>query len=469
MQSSSLAMKRVVLVMSALLDVTSAVNYWSGRCDVCWPGNRNSQCGGDVPTGADRGCGFAGWGCEYECVRTGQTTDYWTGQCDTCFSWNRDSQCSGATYGATGTERGCGFLNAGCEYHCRRNCPNVVCPAGQERMGWCGGQWNNYWCQAIPNYVSPTSEDAQPPPREVWDALGVTVPASVASIVGDPHLSLPHGGLADFRGEDKAIYNFLTAKGFSLNVLTELADFELHPANHSRHKDVHGSFLTQAHIVARTSTGKIVRASFFAAAIENTYFPNGLPTNKGYTNGTVDSGPAFELYGSGAGFKHEEVKVVDGVQLKQGYSSLNVLTPEFEIVISPVPFRLERNVVGMHHRLDVTIKPRVAESAFAVPPHGIIGQGWDGDNKAIDGEQDAFPGAGEFTTYAMAKGAIEGVPNDYKLATKYATDFKYSRFDATSAEPRNVAKLVAAGELNTPKTVYGADVVGSKEITEENM
>jgi len=148
---------------------------------------------------------------------------------------------------------------------------------------------------------------------------------------------------------------------------------------------------------------------------------------------------------------------------------VHVVTPEFEIVITPTHFRLERNVAGLHHRLDLKIKPRVAESTFAVPPHGIIGQAWDGDGKAIDGEQDAWPESGEFTTYAMAKGAIEGAPSDYKVATKYATDFKYSRFDATSAEPRNVAKLVAAGLLNAPKTVYGGETVGSTEPTEENM
>ena len=78
-------------------------------------------------------------------------------------------------------------------------------------------------------------------------------------------------------------------------------------------------------------------------------------------------------------------------------------------------------------------------------------QHWDGDGKAIDGEEDVFPYKGDFTTYAMAKGALEGEPTDYEMAGKYATAFKFSRFDATSAEPRDVAKLVAAGELNAPK------------------
>jgi len=307
------------------------------------------------------------------------------------------------------------------------------------------------------DYTTYTSSGASitPAPGYALD-YSVTGGQMCVGASGDPHLALPHGGKADFRGEHKQIYNFLSAKGLSLNVMTELADFELHPADSARHKDVHGSFLTQAHVVARTSTGKTVRVSFWAEAMGK--------KNIGSCNGTVDSEPAF--------FMQKMIKSdkqVDDVSLRMSYSSLHVTTPEFEIVVIPHQFRLERNVAGLHHRLDVQIKPRVAEAALAVPPHGIVGQGWDGDGKAIDGEQDSFPVSGEFTTYAMARGAIEGSPSDYKVATKYATDFKYSRFDATSAEPRNVAKLVAAGLLNAPKSVYGGETVGSTEITEENM
>merc|ERR1719424_2671978 len=88
---------------------------------------------------------------------------------------------------------------------------------------------------------------------------------------------------------------------------------------------------------------------------------------------------------------------------------------------------------------------------MAVHPHGIIGQAWDGDGLAVDGETDKFPAfrpspdaAAEFTTTAMAKGAIEGVPSDYKMPSAYMTAFKYSRFGVTKAPPRDVANLVAA-------------------------
>jgi len=241
--------------------------------------------------------------------------------------------------------------------------------------------------------------------------------------------------------------------------MTETADFELHQSDYPKHKDVHGSFLTQAHIVARTNSGKTIRVSFWADKIG--------PQDIGWANGTVDNGPVFKL----SRFVNPNVpyveKVVDDVILRQAYSSLTVITPQFEIIVTPVHFFRERNVVGLHHRLDLTINLRVPETTLAVAPHGIIGQAWDGDGKAIDGEQDAWPESGEFTTYAMARGAIEGVPTDYKVLSPYATDFKFSRFDAKSSPPRDVAKLVAAGLLNAPKTIDNAVYkVGSTEYND---
>lgn len=270
---------------------------------------------------------------------------------------------------------------------------------------------------------------------------------------GDPHLALPHGARADFRGEDKAIYNFLSAKGLSLNVMTELADFELHKPDHPHHKEIHGSFLTQAHVVARTENGKTVHVSVWANKIG--------PTNRIFVNGTVDHEPEFK-------FGIHTKKVIDNIVLSTDYSTLTVFSPEFEILITPRFFRLERNVFGLHHRLDVQTKLRVKEEALKVHPHGIIGQSWDGDDMAIDGEVDKFPESGEFTTYAMAKGAIEGTPMDYKMPSAYATNFKYSRFDATEAPIRDVSALVAAGELNKPHNAVMTATDGFVGATEEH-
>ena len=53
---------------------------------------------------------------------------------------------------------------------------------------------------------------------------------------------------------------------------------------------------------------------------------------------------------------------------------------------------------------------------------------------------------GDVTTRAMAEGAIEGSLADYRMASGFATDFRYSRFDATAAGVRNVSSI-AGGVL----------------------
>ena len=87
----------------------------------------------------------------------------------------------------------------------------------------------------------------------------------------------------------------------------------------------------QAHVVARTNTGKTVRVSYWASKIGK--------RNVGWANGTVDSGPAFTLSIIKKGGAYgDDVKVVDDVALKMGYSSLHVTNPEFEVVVTPKGF-----------------------------------------------------------------------------------------------------------------------------------
>ena len=77
-----------------------------------------------------------------------------------------------------------------------------------------------------------------------------------------------------------------------------------------------------------------------------------------------------------------------------------------------------------------------------VAPHGLIGQSYDGDDTGIDGAQDDYRNGGtEMSTSAQAEGAIEGTGADYKLASAFATNFKYSRFDAERAAPRDLSTL----------------------------
>jgi len=102
----------------------------------------------------------------------------------------------------------------------------------------------------------------QGPPASTMMAPASTMMAP-ASMAGDPHIVAPHGGRFDFRGEDHALYNFHSSRNLTLNVMTELADFELHDTSHSHHKTVHGSFITRAFLrISELSTGVSKRAPF---------------------------------------------------------------------------------------------------------------------------------------------------------------------------------------------------------------
>lgn len=81
--------------------------------------------------------------------------------------------------------------------------------------------------------------------------------------------------------------------------------------------------------------------------------------------------------------------------------------------------------------------------AAAVAPHGILGQGFDG--RHIEGAKDNYvPDAnGLFRTSAQGEGAIEGRIEDYLIdpANPFATDFRFGRFDKSSAPPRDTRRL----------------------------
>ena len=82
-----------------------------------------------------------------------------------------------------------------------------------------------------------------------------------AEVFRDPHLNFAHGGSADFRGQHNALYSFLSLPNFTLNVKTEEAVFKVYEGTLT----VNGSFLTEAHIVARFANRGFAKASFWAS------------------------------------------------------------------------------------------------------------------------------------------------------------------------------------------------------------
>ena len=135
---------------------------------------------------------------------------------------------------------------------------------------------------------------------------------------------------------------------------------------------------------------KMFNASYWASEVG--------PGNWGWrvVNGSCGGGP-FVL-GPHARKSCEEMFV--DMDLSSGVFE----TPEWivEIMSRPVYDRIS----GPKTRLDLRIKPKVDEAVMRVAPHGIVGQSFDQDEYAIDGRVDKYPTRGNFTTSALAEGAI---------------------------------------------------------------
>ena len=115
------------------------------------------------------------------------------------------------------------------------------------------------------------------------------------------------------------------------------------------------------------------------------------------------------------------------------------------------PFRSFRGMTLLNFQLT----PLYDADHDVVAPHGLIGQSWDGDDVAINGARDDYA-TNEVTTKAMAEGAIEGTAADYEVDDKFSTQFKYSRFDAISAKPRDVSMLTGTRQGSKGESHAGA-------------
>ena len=74
----------------------------------------------------------------------------------------------------------------------------------------------------------------------------------------DPHLYLPHGGRADFRGQHDTIFNLLSAKNVSFSVKMEEADFNWAT------RLVHGTKMAAAYWTLRTYHGNTLMVEYSA-------------------------------------------------------------------------------------------------------------------------------------------------------------------------------------------------------------
>ena len=91
-------------------------------------------------------------------------------------------------------------------------------------------------------------------------------------------------------------------------------------------------------------------------------------------------------------------------------------------------------VAGPEHRLDIGFTAR-GDAPARDKPHGIVGQSYATPGLERHGKKDLYPFSGSYTTSAQAEGAIDGTASDYQVASPYATDFAFSRFNAARGAP----------------------------------
>ncbi|KAL1530902.1 hypothetical protein AB1Y20_001793 [Prymnesium parvum] len=278
-------------------------------------------------------------------------------------------------------------------------------------------------------------------PSDLFTPVTNPPPPSQVGMVADPHLSFAHGGKADFKGEHMAWYNFLSARNVSLNM------YFVHDNFNNLRRLVHGSYMQSLAMKVRTKlSGTIFTIEFSASA---------SPPHKAHIRD--DGGRLLKAitHGSG-GFTFENLVI--SVREKQhgllaGSHSvvLQINTGCWLVEAASKLFPNSPQNPGKA-LLNVQINSLYDADHDKVAPHGLIGQSYDGDDLDFDGAIDDYRGK-EVTTRAMAEGAIEGSASDYRMPSKFATAFKYSRFDSIAAAPRNTSLLTG---VKIPKTMLKA-------------
>jgi len=270
-------------------------------------------------------------------------------------------------------------------------------------------------------------------------------------VLADPHFTVAHGDLFDFKGRDKTTYNLLSHQSLSLNAFFEHVDYR---EAGQKHRLVHGSYMRAVYLTyAAPTSGNRVRVEYAAKA--GKYVKHSVVD----TAGATVTAEARERLATGWKLSAE-----GGCSLAFDGQILVITTPEWTVSVAN---RVKPGIVGASSCatgkcfLEVSITPSFDADNATVAPHGLIGQSYDADSYGVIGNTDSYlTRANETATEAMGEGAIEGVAADYEMADKYGTEFKYSRFGKTSASPRDATALTG---LKVPRSnVQSAKMVEMK-------
>jgi len=302
-----------------------------------------------------------------------------------------------------------------------------------------------------------------PPPSPLLPPPPPPPPQQTAGLRADPHLTFAHGARADFRGRHGAIYNFLSAQSLSVNGRISESSFFVHqgpPAYATI--TVHGTFMTEIYMVARTSKGRLLNVTVSATDMGEWYdFGATLRALSASCTTPLEVPTPYIL-------KRHVINFCDevGIEVKVHNPVTVILTaPDWRVTVSARAAMPANDYIrGARRRLDLLLHLLTDEERLPTWPHGIVGQSWDGDGLGTDGRTDAYPhvGGAVFTTYAMAEGAIEGDARDYEVQSAFETRFRHSRFGTHGVAARNVSALKLKTCIPAAIGPIGADIVPSR-------
>ena len=252
-----------------------------------------------------------------------------------------------------------------------------------------------------------------------------------------------HGDEADFKGAHGGVYCLLSAKNLSVNVKIIHDNFTT-PRSKVR---VRGSWIRGVfHAIRTARTGRRLQIFFHAADPRRAIITEGCTAP--FCQDNPLTGHRIELKQDGHPVVIENVRVeLHAKTLRIGTGRWR--TTSTSTVSEPHPNKLRMNVV---------MRATYQERRDSVAPHGLLGQTYDRDGRAVHGQRDDYSrlddgrltssrrrtlwgDSGVITTRARAEGAIEGDGEDYRVASDFATAFRFSRFDAVRAGTRNVSAL----------------------------
>jgi hypothetical protein len=301
-------------------------------------------------------------------------------------------------------------------------------------------------------------------------------PSSIAKAQGDPHIHFAHGGQADFRGKNDTFYALLSAPGYQFAALTSDTDFLL-----PRPQLVHGSFFSRAAWTLRGRSGALYGVLSDASEVSFTVYNLSARVDRSISNGTSpqkQTGTANDahLYGT-------VLSQTRGVWKQWWHDGIRVFYKQSTIYVRSGGWEVNATRRPVYHwiggpskwRFDFSMRPfdgtvgfeaHHGEASKTCFPHGIIGQSWDGDDRAVDGAVDDYKFHAEnpsVTTKAMAEGAIEGGGNQYALSSAFSVGFVYQRFHRKHSDaclPRTLADGGFRSATTRPRT---AQTAGSQE------